>query len=80
MEVLTDEFVVVADNGHRSRIREYAKKIDAGHMLEPDAVIYGSLRRLVSDEGNPCERIDEDTFKILPLGQIVRREVPKNQA
>ena len=60
------------DGEYETTIIIYQDFIDAGTRGSPNAVIPG-MKKARTIDGCACNRIDDDTFEIVPTGVIVRR-------
>ena len=60
-----------ADDGSEHTIIEYQEMIDASTMDQTKSV--PGFTTLVDSHGRVCNFIDDDTFKIVATGQIVRK-------
>ena len=72
MELKTNEFQIVSDDGQRFTVCEYQKVIPVGHSKDPGKTILGKLGRLVTDEGYHVNSRGDGIFQVVELDLVAR--------
>ncbi|MBK8502164.1 MAG: hypothetical protein IPL46_08130 [Saprospiraceae bacterium] len=70
-----EEFWTVSDSGTKYLMSIYAKMIDQTNKDNPTAPPREGLKSIKTSQGFHCNRIDNDTFKVVETGEIVRRVI-----
>ena len=63
---------MASDDGRVFVVEEYQEYIDAGSKDDPHATIPG-MKYLLLEDGSRVNHIDDDTFKIVQSGTVLRR-------
>lgn len=71
-DVEIGRFKVRAEDGTEYEIVEYQEYIPAGHQQDPVAEVKG-LKRRETANGLHVTRVDSETFKIVEIDQVVRK-------
>ena len=69
---LPDSFLVYKDDGTALRVRVIRSRIDTSTLDGPSSI--PGLSELRLDDGSPLNMIDENTFKIVVNGELVKRQ------
>lgn len=70
---LINAFDAVDENGKQETLHVYADMVPQATKDNPQAAPRIGVKTVVTSDGVPCNRIDDDTFQVLSSDRILRR-------
>ena len=67
-----DSFKAIDENGNETTINIYQEIVSVATKDNPSAT-RGGMKSAITEDDDPCNRIDDDTFQVVVTGQIFRR-------